>query len=116
STAGAIHAVRELGQAHGSILAFLIAGHHAGLPDMHVNDGGAGALLERLAGDNGLTEIREALAESLPADILAKPDNLPAPVGGRDGLALWIRMLFSCLVDADFRDTEEFFDPTRTST
>jgi len=115
STAGAIHAVWELGKAHGSILAFLIAGHHAGLPDMHANDGAAGALNERLAGDNGLTEIREALAESIPADILAKPDSLPAPVGGNDGFALWIRMLFSCLVDADFLDTEEFFDPARTS-
>ncbi len=32
STAGAIHAVEKLGPA-GRILAYLIAGHHAGLPD-----------------------------------------------------------------------------------
>src|SRR5689334_5016030 len=32
SSAGAIHAIQKLG-AHGRILAYLIAGHHAGLPD-----------------------------------------------------------------------------------
>lgn len=115
STAGAIHAMQSLGEAHGSVLAFLIAGHHAGLPDMHDNDGGAGSLKERLSGDIGQVEFREALAESIPSDILAKPADLPMPLVGPQGFALWIRMLFSCLVDADFLDTEEFFDPTRTA-
>ena len=32
STAGAIHAMRQFNQ-HGRILAYLIAGHHGGLPD-----------------------------------------------------------------------------------
>ncbi len=30
--------------------------------------------------------------------------------GGSDGFHLWVRMLFSCLVDADFLDTEAFMD------
>lgn len=115
STAGAIHAVQVLGKGHGYALAFLITGHHAGLPDMRPSDGGAGSLLERLSGDIGKTEFREAMAEKIPPEILLKPEHLPAPLGGNEGFALWIRMLFSCLVDADFLDTEEFFDTSRTN-
>ncbi|MDB2384281.1 CRISPR-associated endonuclease Cas3'' [Endozoicomonas sp.] len=33
STAGATHAIEKLGAETGSVLAYLIAGHHAGLPD-----------------------------------------------------------------------------------
>lgn len=33
STAGAIHAVKSLPSGFGHIIAYLIAGHHAGLPD-----------------------------------------------------------------------------------
>lgn len=113
STAGAIHAVQALGKAQGSVLAFLIAGHHAGLPDMHSSDGGAGSLAERLAGEIGQVEVREALSEAIPPEVLAAPANLSEPLGGKEGFALWIRMLFSCLVDADFLDTEAFFDTTR---
>lgn len=35
-------------------------------------------------------------------------------MGGENGLALWLRMLFSCLVDADFLDTEQFMDGKKT--
>ena len=111
STAGAIHAVRALGEAHGSVLAFLIAGHHAGLPDRHTNDGAGGALSERLQGDGGALEHCEALAEDVPPDILEAPASAPAITADAEGFALWVRMLFSCLVDADFLDTERFFNP-----
>ena len=43
STAGAIHALRQLG-AHGRLLAYLIAGHHAGLPDWSAADTAGKAL------------------------------------------------------------------------
>jgi hypothetical protein len=33
---------------------------------------------------------------------------------GSKGFALWVRMLFSCIVDADFLDTESFMDGTLT--
>ena len=46
STAGAIHAVEGYGAA-GRILAYLIAGHHAGLPDWTHGVGVGGVLSER---------------------------------------------------------------------
>ncbi len=45
STAGALYAMRQLG-ARGRILTYLIAGHHAGLPDWSMADTGATALLK----------------------------------------------------------------------
>ena len=47
STAGAIHAIRRFGK-HGRILAYLIAGHHAGLPDWHSTETGGKALYIRI--------------------------------------------------------------------
>ena len=107
SAAGALWAIQQLnqnGQPLGRILAYLIAGHHAGLDDW---DGG---LKERLQGEDAQRELTEALAANPPADILAHQRLVPKVPGGADGFALWLRMLFSCLVDADFLDTEAHFD------
>lgn len=103
STAGAIYAEDKLGRIRGRVLAYLIAGHHAGLADWE-GDESSGLLAPRL-------EKRElldwTLAQPIPADILhpKPPDSQPSK--GTDP-TLWIRMLFSCLVDADFLDTEAF--------
>lgn len=107
STAGAIHAIKTLPLGVGHILAYLIAGHHAGLPDW---EGGKGALKFRL--ENGIAEYKESLAENIPANIL-KIDRLCPPgfVRSPEDLALWMRLLFSCLVDADFLDTESYMQP-----
>jgi len=106
STAGALHAVAQFG-VHGRILAYLIAGHHAGLPDWHKVDAPGASLKERLA-EQGL--LADALKADIPAEILAGEIPAQPPLGGRDGFALWVRMLFSALVDADFLDTELFYD------
>ena len=66
STAGAIHAIKELNPVFGHIVAYLIAGHHAGLPDW-IN--GRGALSHRL--ENSKKEYEEALVENIPQEILA---------------------------------------------
>ena len=93
--------------AAGRVLAYLIAGHHAGLYDWF------GGLDVRLDSVDSRDELNEALAENPPADILDHgtftPDLRAIP-GGKDGFALWVRMLFSCLVDADFLDTETYMD------
>ncbi len=107
STAGAIHAVETLGQVLGHILAYPIAGHHAGLPDW---DGGLGSLKYRL--QESALEYEGAIENEIPADILegTVPCLHPAATSVHS-ISLWIRMLFSCLVDADFLDTEMYMSP-----
>jgi CRISPR-associated endonuclease/helicase Cas3 len=111
STAGAIHAVETLGL-NGRILAYLIAGHHAGLPDWNSPEEGQSALFNRLQAGKDAGYLQEALAGGAPQGILQQslPADMP-PQGA--SLALWVRMLFSCLVDADFLDTERFMNEER---
>lgn len=107
SAAGALWAMQKLNQPNrplGNILAYLIAGHHAGLGDW---DQG---LKERLAETYAQQELKEALAAQPPSEVLNHVPGPPCIPGGADGFALWVRMLFSCLVDADFLDTEAHFD------
>lgn len=110
SSAGAIHAVDQLGKA-GKILAYLIAGHHAGLPDWYPDQNAGAALSTRLGRRQHLDVLPLA---AVPADILspALPPLSKIP-GNADGAHLWLRMLFSCLVDADFLDTEAFMGPEK---
>ena len=107
SAAGALWAMQQLnqpGRPYGHILAYLIAGHHAGLDDW------TSALEWRLQSEDSKKELKEALDAHPPADLLAHGDLVARIPGGTEGFALWVRMLFSCLVDADFLDTEAHFD------
>ena len=117
SAAGALWAMQRLGQTHGAngklaarVLAYLIAGHHAGLHDW---DEG---LKPRLGESDSQEELAQALAANPPPEILNAGvfdpglKNIP---GGSVGFTLWVRMLFSCLVDADFLDTEAHFDANK---
>ncbi len=109
STAGACHAMEQLGP-HGRILAYLIAGHHAGLPDWNLKSLPS-ELLQRLNQPEAKAWLQEALAQNPPESILNAKLPASRPPGG--ALHLWIRLLFSCLVDADFLDTEAFMDPAK---
>ena len=111
STLGAVHALDALGMV-GPILPYAIAGHHAGLPDYECSEGGNATLVRRV--DANRTRLQAVLDEAIPSDILAPAVPKSLPPGGSP--ALWIRMLFSALVDADFLDTEEFLDPGRAAT
>lgn len=113
STAGAIHAVRQFG-AHGRILAYLIAGHHAGLPDWHSAETGGKALSIRLGAEQNHL-LDRITAQTIPQDILTQPKPTTKLRGGAEGLHLWLRMLFSCLVDADFLDTEKFMNDAQSA-
>nr|MBS0019255.1 CRISPR-associated helicase Cas3' [Gammaproteobacteria bacterium] len=112
STAGALLACDRFKEA-GRVLAYLIAGHHAGLYDWNSENS---SLEYRLQQQDSRSELDQALAAEPPAELLDsgtfQPDlrNIP---GGRDGFALWLRLLFSCLVDADFLDTEAYMAPNQ---
>lgn len=109
STAGALYAIERM-KGLGRILAYLIAGHHAGLPDWQSAERPSASLANRLQ-QSGL--LADALAKKAPpAEILNAPLPTSNPGSERDH-ALWIRLLFSCLVDADFLDTEQFMTPEK---
>lgn len=116
STLGAVHAEAQQGWPNpllGRLLAYVIAGHHAGLPDWNSPEEGGAALQPRL--DRNRERLAAVLRQPIPTDVLAPPAPQGRPLGGREGVALWVRMLFSCLVDADFLDTERFLNAERAA-
>ena len=84
------------------MLAYLIAGHHAGLPDWETAEAGGSALSIRLAKGKKEKFLEEALSNAVPQEIQQQNKPTTKPIGNSSGLHLWLRMLFSCLVDADF--------------
>lgn len=110
STAGAIWAIEHLGII-GRILAYQIAGHHAGLADFESDTTGNAALSQRIKQRNLLEAILPVKSQ---ADILNQALPTERPKAGAD-LSLWVRLLFSCLVDADYLDTENFMEPARSA-
>jgi len=109
STAGALHAIERFGLA-GRIFAYPVAGHHAGLPDWEADETGNRSLSIRMKDEALLEQVRY---ESVPEAILSQALPEEKPPKGADA-AFWIRMLFSCLVDADFLDTEAFFEKDKS--
>ena len=90
-------------------IAYCIAGHHAGLHNWLPEPGVSGHLSDRLKKQEFLDKIRT----KIPNELLEKI-NLNPPIGkpiDPKHMHLWIRMLFSCLVDADYLDTEHFMNP-----
>ena len=88
----------------GKLLAYCVGGHHGGLPNWV---------------DSQESSLKGRLKKSLPkvaiqSSIYELPESLPFVVSNttRFGFQLqfFVRMLFSCLVDADFLDTEATLD------
>lgn len=108
STAGAQHAVK-VHPALGHLLAYAIAGHHSGLLDGISNSSCQAKRLKK----NDLPDFQNAPLEITSCPIPGLPAFLP-----RDAysISLFTRMLFSCLVDADFLATEAFMNPAQAKT
>jgi len=94
----------------GYLLAYAIAGHHAGLAN-GAEAGDRTALRDRLRGLD-LPPLLDAWRQEidLPAHLPAPPLKIHSPERRMFQLAFLVRMLFSCLVDADYLDTENFYD------
>jgi CRISPR-associated endonuclease/helicase Cas3 len=117
STAGAQYAVRGV-PVIGHLLAYIISGHHSGLLD---GIGENACLESRLKKDIDPWEADPSLLQDQRG--LALPDFLNKalasrvrdPRGAAFSFAFFTRMVFSCLADADFLDTEAFMDPSRSA-
>lgn len=105
SGAGAVELKKRFGN-WGRMLAYCVAGHHTGLPD---------------GGTSADTEDSPTLYGRLQREL--EPyykfrDKIEIPALNKSGLnhadvdvlthSFYVRMLYSCLVDADFLDTEKF--------
>ena len=109
STAGAKEARAAFGEMWGRLMAFGIAGHHGGLMD----GGDLTARLDKVVDDYTGWQDR---AGALPA-----ADEISAALAGWSANAIdktfsisfLTRMVFSCLVDADFLETERFYAISR---
>lgn len=116
STFGAQHASRAIAGAAGQILAFCIAGHHAGLTDATTGDGSTQRSTLEMRLKAGPPRIPEVV---LPAKFPPPPNlslSFPRPSEPELGFALafFTRMLFSALIDADRTATEAFCNPTQS--
>ena len=94
------------------LIAYAILGHHAGLPDGNSAEGAS--LRRRIETyDDRLDPIWQqqvsAPADGLDAELFALISPRCTKATQQFDLSVVTRMLFSCLVDADFRDTEAFY-------
>ncbi len=117
STAGAIWAAEKI-MILGHLVGYAIAGHHSGLLDGRA----VGACQENRL-NKSLEPWRHGV-ESLPRFRSTPPPSIVAnalALRGTDKkkaafkLALFTRMIFSCLVDADSLDTEKFVAPAQNA-
>lgn len=129
ATAGARYLLEEWGGAHrqhkeGEVLARLLGyallGHHGGMPDYGRSAADEGSLQYRLSAvrNQELPDWRQGLLPPVPPFAAAIREILPLMSGSEDkfdafATGMLIRMLYSCLVDADFLDTERFCSPDR---
>lgn len=111
STAGARELVKS-GNLLFRLLAYGVLGHHCGLSDTgSLNE--SGSFVARINGDKipDYSSFSEVLKEELK-NIFQKDYNFPEKMKSSDNLpfslSFLVRMLYSCLVDADSLDTEEF--------
>lgn len=113
STAGAREAKNYCNPFQAQILQYLIAGHHTGL----LNYGSPVSGLEQRIKNSKLFDYSGYKKELKIDDISGEMPVINIHDIKKSGfpLSFYIRMLYSCLVDADFLDTESFIDSNKSS-
>jgi CRISPR-associated endonuclease/helicase Cas3 len=116
STAGAQHAVTRCDPHVGRILAYCIAGHHAGLADW-IDGASESALARRLKKciEPWEANAPAALLDAVELSVPPQFRDLGQSIHGAFTLSVFTRMLFSCLVDADYLATELFLSRSRAA-
>ena len=112
STSGAQEARKLYGIFQSRILEYIITGHHGGLLNYGTKEFG---LEERLS--RPFLPDYSAYKSEISAPDLSKVRPMLTPINNKMGfeISFYTRMLFSCLVDADFLDTEQFLSPDKSS-
>ena len=103
----------------GACLAYAVLGHHGGLPNGRCGEKKS-SLFERLNGDiepfasfADIVALPEAMGLKNDISLLLRCEQTLQEK--TFGFTTLLRMLFSCLVDADYLDTEAFLDPERSA-
>ena len=96
----------------GHLLAYTVDGHHAGLPDGMGDHTSLTSHLRDAQEPQGVEEEPPKDVQDLLPDFIKNGDRKEVP----HKLWLWVKMLYSCLVDADWLDTECFMDAKRAAT
>jgi len=113
STAGARVAVAEYGSQLGRVIAFAIAGHHSGLMDGSGDEGRGRSLNDRLGTGYAIPAYDDwrTYVPDLPNSHELRTARVPRPHPEYPGfeVAFFTRMIASCVVDADFIETERFY-------
>jgi len=86
-------------------LAFLVAGHHGGLPSRSDLKTWLQDSTKLQRSEDAIRLMRQHLGNIEPLELLSLPTHLKSALDAE----FFIRMLFSALVDADFLDTEKHF-------
>ncbi|MDO8871183.1 MAG: CRISPR-associated helicase Cas3' [Methanoregula sp.] len=112
STAGAKEAEKLFPDLYSLIFAYTVSGHHGGLLNYGSSESGLGERLHK----SDLPDYSPYRNEiTIPDQNSFHLSLKPFPKKTGFCISFFIRMLYSCLVDADSLDTEEFTTPEKSS-